>query len=121
MQDQKIFKIATITTIIGIIGLILTSGMVMPNELKIKQIDNSHIDEQVQITGHIESITKTKTKTTILKIADNTSTINVVIFNDANIKHLNQNTNVTITGKVAQYKGQPEIILEDMTNIKINS
>lgn len=119
MQDQKIFKIATITTIIGIIGLILASGMVMPNELKIKQIDNSHIDEQVQITGHIVSITKTKT--TILKIADNTSTINVVIFNDANIKHLNQNTNVTITGKVAQYKGQPEIILEDMTNIKINS
>ena len=39
MQDQKIFKIATITTIIGIIGLILTSGMVMPNELKIKQND----------------------------------------------------------------------------------
>lgn len=119
MQDQKIFKITTITTIIGIIGLILTSGFITPNEVKIKDIDNSKIDEQVQITGNIISTTTTKSGTNILKIEDTTGTINAVIFNNPENKY-KQGNNITITGRIAQYKGQVELIIDDMKNIKIN-
>lgn len=100
MQDEKIFKIALITTIIGLIGLITTAGFVEANHKNINEIDKSQIDNQIQITGEVINITNTKSGTKIIKIADTTGTINAIAFKNTEI-NIHTGENVTITGKVA--------------------
>lgn len=122
MQDEKIFKITLITTILGLIGLFITSGFVNPEVLPINQIDNSKIDNQIQANGIIEKCIITKTNTTILQITDKSASINVVIFptTDLNMT-LHEGMNVTVVAKVTQYNGDLELILEKSRNIQINS
>ncbi|WP_455645348.1 exodeoxyribonuclease VII large subunit [Methanosphaera sp.] len=120
MQDKQIFKISTITVIIGILGLILTYGYVIPEQLTINNIDNSKLDNQVEISGIIESQTITKTGTRIIKLTDNTGSINLVIFSSTLIEsELSNGMNITVTGKVTNYNGQVELILEEENNLRI--
>ncbi len=120
MNDEKIFKISIITTIIGLLGLIMTTGYVMPESLMISEIDNSKIDNQVEINGIVESYTITKTGTKIVKIYDNSSSINIVIFPSTEINFdIKNNMNVTVVGKITQYNGQLELIVEESKNFKI--
>lgn len=122
MQDEKIFKITLITTILGLIGLFITSGFVNPEVLPINQIDNSKIDNQIQVNGIIEKCIITKTNTTILQITDKFGSINVVIFPTTDLNmNLHEGMNVTVVAKVAQYNGDLELILEKSRNIQINS
>lgn len=122
MQDEKIFKITLITTILGLMGLFITSGFVNPEVLSINQIDNSKIDNQIQVNGIIEKCTVTKTNTIILQITDKSGSINMVIFptTDLNMT-LHEGMNVTVVAKVTRYKGDLELILEKSKNIQINS
>lgn len=120
MQDEKIFRIAVLTTIIGLIGLILTSGLVNPEFLKIKNIDNSKMDNQVQIEGIVSSCIITKSGTQIIQISDDTGSINVVVFSSVILDSSNfKNKEVKVVGKVTQYKGQLELILEDSRNFQV--
>lgn len=122
MQDEEIFKISLITTIIGLIGLIITAGFVTPEELTINKIDNSKIDNQIQITGTLDSYTTTKSGTIILEISDGTGSVNAVIFPTTSFNMtFNEGMNLKIVGKVTQYKGNLELVIEDSKNIKIES
>ncbi|WP_231624347.1 hypothetical protein [Methanobrevibacter arboriphilus] len=51
ITDEKIFKIALITTLIGLIGMIIFAGEISPKEVIIKDIDRGMIDEEVTVTG----------------------------------------------------------------------
>ncbi len=123
MQDEKIFKIAIITTVIGLIGVIILTGYVNPEQLTIKQIDKTKIDKQVQITATVTDVIQTKTGTQILTLEDDTSSINLVIFPSINVdsNNINQykNKQVTVIGQVTEYKGQVELILEEYYNLKV--
>ena len=120
MQDESIFKISIVTTIIGIIAIIILTGYVNPQELTIAQIDQSKIDNQVQIEATINSITTTKTNTTIMELSDNTGHINLVIFPSTYFKNTFSNGNkVQVESRVTQYNGQTELILEDASKIKL--
>ncbi|OED30264.1 exodeoxyribonuclease VII large subunit [Methanosphaera sp. WGK6] len=120
MQDKQIFKISTITVLIGILGLILTYGYVTPEQLTIDKIDNSKLDNQVEIVGVIESQTITKSGTRIIKLTDDTGNINLVIFSSTLIEtELYNGMNITVTGKVTNYNGQIELILEEENNLRI--
>ncbi|MCI5867560.1 MAG: OB-fold nucleic acid binding domain-containing protein [Methanosphaera sp.] len=120
MKDEKIFKIAIITTIIGLIGLIITSGYVVAPQIKISEIDNTKIDSEVEIDAKITDIKILKSNTMIITLADETSTIKLVIFNCQDFKDmLHKNMDVTVTAKVTLYNGELELILQNMNDLKI--
>ena len=120
MNDKKIFKISLITLIIGLVGIILLSGYVNPEKLTIKQIDKSKIDNQIELEANIDSIIKTKSNTQIIKISDQTGSINLIIFPSTNVQtELNKNQKIIIIGRVTQYNNQLELILEEPQNLKI--
>ncbi|WP_323737317.1 OB-fold nucleic acid binding domain-containing protein [Methanosphaera sp. ISO3-F5] len=120
MNDKKIFKISLITLIIGLMGIILLSGYVNPEKLTIKQINKSKIDNQIELDANIESIIKTKSNTQIIKLKDQTGNINLIIFPSTNLKtKLIKNQKITVIGRVTQYNGELELILEESKNIKI--
>ncbi|MEA4957007.1 MAG: hypothetical protein VB038_04705 [Methanobrevibacter sp.] len=58
ITDDKIIKIALITTMIGLMGMVIFAGEINPKETIIKKIDRGMIDEEVVITGNIEMVKK---------------------------------------------------------------
>lgn len=122
MHDKEIFKITLTTTILGLIGLIILSGYVNPEELSVNEIDKSKIDNQVKVTGIIENYTITKTGTMIITLDDGSNVIKVVIFPSTSLNTtLYNGMNITVTARVVEYKGEMELIIEKSKNLEINS
>ncbi len=119
MHDKTIFKICSVTTIIGLVGIIFLTGYVNPEQLKIEDIDKSKIDNQVEVHATIQSIHNTKSQTRIITIADDTTSINLVIFpTTINVIELNKGDRIGVVAKVTEYNGQLELILEDSSKIQ---
>ena len=122
MHDKEIFKITLTITILGLIGLIILSGYVNPEELSVNEIDKSKIDNQVKVTGIIENYTITKTGTMIITLDDGSNVIKVVIFPSTSLNTtLYNGMNITVTAKVVEYYGEMELIIEKSKNLEINS
>lgn len=122
MHDKEIFKITLTTTILGLIGLIILSGYVNPEELSVNEIDKSKIDNQVKVTGIIENYTITKTGTMIITLNDGSNVIKVVIFPSTSLNiTLYNGMNITVTARVVEYNGEMELIIEKSKNLEINS
>lgn len=122
MHDKEIFKITLTTTILGLIGLIILSGYVNPEELSVNEIDKSKIDNQVKVTGIIENYTITKTGTMIITLNDGSNVIKVVIFPSTSLNTtLYNGMNITVTARVVEYNGEMELITEKSKNLEINS
>ncbi|OQD59725.1 putative nucleic acid binding protein [Methanobrevibacter arboriphilus JCM 13429 = DSM 1125] len=130
ITDEKIFKIALITTIIGLIGMIIFAGEINPKEVIIKDIDRGMIDEEVTITGNIDKIQKSSNgKNYILTLNDGSGRINMMIFestitkfaeNEVNLENF-ENKKVIVTGTVTEFKSTMELIIHDSNSIKIEN
>ena len=122
MNDNKIFKICILTTVVGLVAIILLSPYVSPERLSIDRIDNSKIDNQVEVTATVENMHTTKTGTRIVTLSDDTSKINLVIFaSTINVAELHPGDKINLIAKVTQYNGQRELILEESSNLKVIS
>lgn len=120
MNDEKILKLCIITTIVGLIGLMIVSGYVNPEKVTINKIDKSKIDNQVELEAQVVSIQETKGKTKIIGLSDQTGKINMVIFPSTTINtKLEKQEKIKVICKVTQYNGQLELILEEPQNIKL--
>ena len=130
ITDEKIFKIALITTLIGFIGMIIFAGEISPKEVIIKDIDRGMIDEEVTVTGNIDTIQKSSNgKNYILTLNDGSGRINMMIFestitkfaeNEINIENF-ENKKVIVTGTVTEFKSTMELIIHDSNSIKIEN
>ncbi|MBI5680348.1 MAG: DNA-binding protein [Methanobacterium sp.] len=128
MEDNQILRIALITTILGLAGMILLSDKVMPHEIKIKDLNKGMLDEEVSIEGVVSNIDKSqKSETYFLQIADDTDKTTVVIFDDTVLSLAKYNLTpqsflnhrVSLTGTVKEYNGNMELILKDGNSLKI--
>lgn len=128
MEDNQIFRIALITTILGLSGMMLLSDKIMPQEIKIKDLNKGMLDEDVTIEGVVEKIDKSqRSNTYFLQIIDGTGKTTAVMFDSAvlDLEKSNltpesfANHRVKITGKVAEYNGNIELILNDAKSVKI--
>jgi DNA/RNA endonuclease YhcR with UshA esterase domain len=130
MNDRCTFKIAFGVSILGIIGMIIFSGQLEPNELQINKINPGMLDEEVSVEGIVEEIKESPNKHTyFLEIMDNTGKINVVIFekeaydlekNNLNIHNLIMRR-IKVLGTVTEYNGHLELILKDSKSLLIVS
>lgn len=128
MDDGKIFKIALITTILGLSGMLLLADKVTPQEVKIKSIEKGMLDAEIMIEGVITEIDKsTQSNTYFLQIIDDTGKITAIIFPNTaleiekgslNIYSL-KNHRIKMTGKVTTYNGNLELILKDAASLKV--
>jgi DNA/RNA endonuclease YhcR with UshA esterase domain len=128
MEDSQIFKIALIIAVLGLAGMMLLSDKIIPQEIKIKDLNKGMLDEDVSIVGLVEKIDKSpRSNTYFLQIMDGTGKTTAVIF-DNTVLDLEKNNltpmsfanhRVKITGNVQQYSGNIELILNDRKSIKI--
>ena len=81
ITDEKLLRIALITALIGIIGLILFTPSIEVKKVDIKDITRSMIDEKVSIQGVITDIAQSSSKTNyFLTISDGKAKITLIIF-----------------------------------------
>ena len=128
VTDDKILKIALITSLIGIIGLIITTPTIEVKEVEIGQISRSMIDEEVSIKGVVENVQSLSNgETYILTLNDGTGIIQVVIFQSAVVEIQESETpldtfkdkHVEVIGTITEYNSQMEIILQNCNSLKI--
>ena len=128
ITDDKLLKIALVTSLIGIIGLIIFTPTIEVKEVDIKDINQGMIDEEVKITGVITDVAQSSSKTTyFLTINDGEAQIPLIIFESqvAEIQSKNldiedfENRKVQVVGTVTQYNSELELILSSGDSLRI--
>ena len=128
ITDDKLLRIALITSLIGIIGLLIFTPSIEVKKVKIEDIDRGMIDEEVCIDCVVSDIASSASKTSyFLTIYDGTGQMSLVIF-EKQLAELQSNSldindfkdkKVEVTGKITEYKSDLEIILSGGDGLKI--
>ena len=130
ITDDKLLKIALITSLIGIIGLIIFTPTIEVKEVTIKEINRGMIDEEVKVTGVITDVAQSSSKTSyFLTINDGEAQISLIIFESqvAEIQGRNldiddfKNRKVEVVGTITEYNSDLELIMSSGDSLRIIS
>lgn len=128
ITDEKLLRIALITALIGIIGLIIFTPSIEVKKVSINDITRSMIDEKVSIQGVITDIVQSSSKTNyFLTISDGESQITLIVFEkqvaEISSRNLNiedfKNKKVEVVGTITEYKSDLELILSSGGSLRI--
>lgn len=128
ITDDKLLRIALVTSLIGIIGLIAFTPTIEVKEVGIADINRGMIDEEVKIDGVITDIAQSSSKTSyFLTVNDGEAQIQLIIFENqvAEIQSRNldiedfKGHKVEVVGKITQYNSKMEMILSDGDSLRI--
>jgi DNA/RNA endonuclease YhcR with UshA esterase domain len=114
---MNILKISIIVAIIGIISLFFISRLLTEETIEISELKIGQIE---RISGMVTSVYISRDDHVFLKVADNTGEITVVAFKNSNIDEaydLEIGEEVSVLGRVDEYKGELEIIAKEITKI----
>ncbi len=107
MDDSVLLKTALLTTILGLIFLFYVLQTRELPEKALINITDQDIDKLVKITGKVVEVKQGNNLTRIIISQENT--IMALIFEDVNVS---EGYNVTVEGKVEEYMGKKEILIE---------
>ena len=128
ITDDKLLKIALVTSLIGLIGLILFTPSIEVKEVKIKDVTRAMIDEEVSINCVVTEIKSSKSGSSyFLTINDGTGQMPLIIFESqiaqmqTNKLDINdfKNKKVNVVGKITEYNNEMEIVLSSGDSLKI--
>ena len=128
ITDEKLLRIALVTSLIGIVGLIIFTPSIEVKKVDISDITRAMIDEKVCIYGVITDIAQSSSKTNyFLTISDGESQIQLIVFEKqvAEIQSRNldieefKNRKVEVTGTITEYKSDLELILSSGDSLRI--
>ena len=114
---MDMLKISIIIAVIGIIALFFITQYNNETVIKIKDLK---IGQTERITGMITSVYVSKDYHAFLKVADNTGEISVIAFKNSNIDaayEVENGDQVSVLGRVDEYKGKLEIIAKEITKV----
>jgi DNA/RNA endonuclease YhcR with UshA esterase domain len=128
ITDDKLLKIALITSLIGLIGLIAFTPTIEVKEVDIKDINRGMIDDEVKLDGVITDVAQSSSKTSyFLTINDGEAQIQLIIFESqvAEIQSRNldiedfKDHKVEVVGTVTQYNSEMELILSSGDSLRM--
>lgn len=128
ITDDKLLKIALITSLIGLIGLIIFTPSIEVKKVEIQDINRGMIDEEVSIDCVVSDVKSSASKSSyFLTINDGTGQMSLIIF-ESQLAQLEDNgiavesykgKKVSVVGTVTEYNSQLELILSSGDAIKI--
>lgn len=130
LDDTKIFKMAFVTALIGMIGMLVFAGTIEPKEIPIDEISRNNIGETVAVSGVIESFKYSSSGTTcFLTLNDGKAKINVIVFEStlAEIEDAGNDIEsfkghkVKVVGSITEYKSSMELILSNANSLKLEN
>ena len=130
LNDEIIFKVALVTALIGMIGMLAFASYIEPKEIEIKEITRNNIGETVSVSGLVESVKMSSSGSScFIELNDGTGKINVIVF-ESTLAELNDAGNdlnefkghkVKVVGSITEYKSSMELILANANSIKLES
>jgi DNA/RNA endonuclease YhcR with UshA esterase domain len=128
ITDDKLLRIALVTSLIGIIGLLIFTPSIEVKKVKIEDIDRGMIDEEVCIDAVVTDIASSHSKSSyFLTINDGTGQMTLIVF-EKQLAEIQSNSldihdfkdrKVEATGKITEYNSDLEIILSGGDGLKI--
>lgn len=128
ITDDKLLKIALLTSLIGLIGLIIFTPSIEVKEVKIEDINRAMIDEEVSINCIVSDVKSSKSGSSyFLTINDGTGQMPLIIF-ESQIAQMQSNSleikdfkdkKVNVVGTVTEYNNELEIVLSSGDCLKI--
>lgn len=128
ITDDKLLKIALITSLIGLIGLIIFTPSIEVKKVEIQDINRGMIDKEVSIDCVVSDVKASASKSSyFLTINDGTGQMSLIIF-ESQLAQLEDNgiavesykgKKVSVVGTVTEYNSQLELILSSGDAIKI--
>ena len=128
ITDDKLLKIALITSLIGLIGLIIFTPSIEVKKVEMQDINRGMIDEEVSIDCVVSDVKASASKSSyFLTINDGTGQMSLIIF-ESQLAQLEDNgidiesykgKKVSVAGTVTEYNSQLELILSSGDAIKI--
>lgn len=128
ITDDKLLKIALITSLIGLIGLIIFTPSIEVKKVEIQDINRGMIDEEVSIEAVVSDVKSSASKSSyFLTVNDGTDQMSLIIF-ESQLAQLEDNgidiesykgKKVNVVGTVTQYNSQLELILSSGDDIKM--
>ena len=110
MKDKKLIRLTLILSILGLVSLSIIADYSEPKSIKIISAEEN-IDRTVIISGKINNFIS-KPTVTLFNLVDNTGKIKAVSFQD--ISWVKKCSEAEVTGDIALYKGQLEIIVDSI-------
>ena len=111
MKDRTFIKLALAWSMAGIFLLILVANFTAPPEVNLIDLE-SNIGKKVVVEGEVDS-TSYKEKVSFIDLQDNTGKTTIVVFEDLPNK-VYKKDKIRVEGEVSEYKGQLEIIADEI-------
>ncbi len=108
MQEKTLLKISLITSLVGILILLIILDKIDISDSNINQVNKTFLDKQVKIKGEITRITETP-GLYIINIKDNTGSMDIIIFKEEKLE-LEKGNIIEVQGQVTEYQGKLELI-----------
>ncbi len=128
ITDDKLLRIALITSLIGLVGLIIFTPSIEVKKVEIQEINRGMIDEEVSVDCVVEDVKASASKSSyFLTINDGTGQMSLIIF-ESQLAQLENNgidiesyegKKVNVIGTITEYNSQLELILSSGDGIKI--
>ena len=128
ITDDKLLKIALVTSLIGLIGLIIFTPSIEVKEVQIKDVTRAMIDEEVSINCVVSDVKSSNSGSSyFLTINDGTGQMPLIIF-ESQIAQMQTNNldiedfkdkKVNVVGKITEYNNEMEIVLSSGDSLKI--
>lgn len=128
ITDDKLLKIALITSLIGIMGLMIFTPSIEVKKVDISDITRAMVDEKVCVRGVITDVTPSSSKTNyFLTINDGESQITLIVFEKqaAEIQSKNldiadfKDRKVEVVATITEYKSDLELILSSGDSLRM--
>jgi len=113
MDKNQLLKYCMIISILGILVLLSLLEVSQAQFYEIKDVTKKQIDAQIKIEGKIVS-SKDLPGILILGVQDNSSKMTVIAFKDFPIEELKKGITIEVTGNVAEYQHQLEVIADEI-------
>lgn len=130
ITDDKLLKIALITALIGLVGLIIFTPTIEVKKVDLSDITRGMIDEEISTDCVVSEVSASKSKTSyFLTLTDGKTKMNLVIFESQLAQMQSKNLDiedfkekkVNVIGKITEYNSELEIILSSGDSLKIIS
>jgi exonuclease VII large subunit len=119
-KTNNLMDILKISIVIAVAGIIALFFLTQYNKEIITKIEDLRIGQVERVEGMVNSVYVSKDNHVFLNIADNTGEIDVVAFKSANIDvayELENGDQISVLGKVDEYKSELEIIAKEISKI----
>lgn len=115
MKDSSLLKLSLVCSLIGLMLLLVLSEFIEPGAVSISEA-KSAIGAHVYIEGSVVEATY-KDEVTFFTVSDGLDEIDIVIFEKMD-EVLSEGDLIGVTGEISLYKGEEEVIVDEITCLK---